>query len=143
MAENLADKGTTVTLRYSIILEDGRQVDAQNTKPLTFTIGAGKVFEALEQGVIGMSLNEVRDITVRPEQGYGVYNHDLVLQVDREAFPEDMRLVPGRTVQYQNRDGERANFVVREVGGDRVTLDGNHPLAGQELIYRLELLKCG
>ena len=141
MGESLADKGTTVTLRYSIILEDGRQVDAQNTRPLTFTIGAGKVFEPLEQGVIGMSLNEVRDITIRPEQGYGVYNDDLILQVDREAFPEDMRLVPGRTVQYQNRDGERANFIVQEVSGDRVTLDGNHPLAGQELIYRLELLK--
>ena len=88
-----------------------------------------------------MRLNEVRDITIRPEQGYGVYNDDLVLQVNREVFPEDMKLVPGRTVQYQNRDGERANFVVREVSGDRVTLDGNHPLAGQDLIYRLELLE--
>lgn len=141
MGKNLADKGTNVTLRYSIILEDGTQVDAQNTRPLTFTIGAGKVFEALEQGVIGMSVNEVRDITIRPEQGYGVYNDDLVLQVDREAFPEDMKLVPGRTVQYQNRDGERATFVVREVSGERVTLDGNHPLAGQDLTYRLELLE--
>lgn len=143
MAENLADKGTTVTLRYSIILEDGKQVDAQSTRPLTFTIGEGKVLQPLEQGVIGMSVNEVRDITIRPEQGYGVYNDELILQVDREAFPEDLKLVPGRTIQYQNRDGERANFMVREVSGDRVTLDGNHPLAGQTLIYRVELLELG
>lgn len=138
-----ADKGRTVTLRYYIILEDGKQVDAQSTRPLTFTIGEGKVLEPLEQGVIGMSVNEARDISIRPEQGYGVYNDELILQVDREAFPEDLKLVPGRTIQYQNRDGERANFMVREVSGDRVTLDGNHPLAGQTLIYRVELLELG
>ena len=143
MGVSAADKGSTVTLRYSIILEDGQQVDAQSTRPLTFTIGEGKVLEPLEQGVIGMSVNEVRDITIGPEQGYGVYNDDLILQVDREAFPEDLKLVPGRTIQYQNRDGERANFMVREVSGDRVTLDGNHPLAGQTLIYRVELLELG
>ncbi len=143
MGVSVADKGSTVTLRYSIILEDGKQVDARSTRPLTFTIGAGKVFEPLEQGVIGMGVNEVRDITIRPEQGYGVYNDALVLQVDREAFPEDLKLLPGRTVQYQNRDGERATFMVREVSGDRVTLDGNHPLAGQTLVYRLELLELG
>ena len=95
MGVSAADKGSTVTLRYSIILEDGKQVDAQSTRPLTFTIGEGKVLVPLEQGVIGMSANEVRDITIRPEQGYGVYNDDLILQVDREAFPEDLKLVPG------------------------------------------------
>lgn len=141
MGTKLADKGDTVTLRYSIFLDDGKQVAGQNTKPLTFTIGAGKVFRALEQGVIGMSVNEVREVTISPEQGYGNYSDDLILQVEREAFPEDLNLVPGRAVQYQNRDGERANFVVREVSGDRVTLDGNHPLAGQELSYRVELLE--
>ena len=107
MGVSAAEKGSTVTLRYSITLEDGKQVDAQSTRPLTFTIGGGKVLEPLEQGVIGMSVNEVRDITIRPEQGYGVYNDDLILQVDREAFPEDLKLLPGRTIQYQNRDGER------------------------------------
>ncbi len=130
-----------VTLRYSIILEDGTTIGDQNTRPLTFKIGGGEVFPVLGHGVLGMRIGEVRKITVLPEQGYGSYNDDLVLQVDREVFPEDMKLVKGRTVQYQNRDGQRANFVIQEVNGDRVTLDGNHPLAGQELIYRLELLE--
>lgn len=141
MATETAVKGNSVTLRYSIILEDTTTIGDQKTKPLTFTIGAGKIFPVLEQGVIGMKVNDVRKIAIRPEQGYGVYNDDLVLTVDRESFPEDLTLVVGRTVQYQNRDGERANFVVQEVSGDRVTLDGNHPLAGQELIYQVELLK--
>ena len=141
MGAQPAGQGATVTLRYSIILEDGTQVDSRNTRPLTFTIGDGKVFKALEQGVVGMKVQEVRDIVVTAEHGYGDYNDDLVLRVDREAFPEDLQLVVGRTVQYQNRDGQRANFIVREVSGDRVTLDGNHPLAGQNLTYRLELLE--
>lgn len=141
MGAQPAGQGATVTLRYSIILENGTQVDSRNTRPLTFTIGDGKVFKALEQGVVGMKVQEVRDIVVTAEQGYGDYNDDLVLRVDREAFPEDLQLVVGRTVQYQNRDGQRANFIVREVSGDRVTLDGNHPLAGQNLTYRLELLE--
>ncbi len=141
MGTQPAGPGATVTLRYSIILEDGTQVGGQNTRPLTFRIGEGKVFGALEQGVVGMKVYEVRDILVRAEQGYGDYNDDLVLQVDREVFPEDLQLTVGRTIQYQNRDGERANFIVREVSGDRVTLDGNHPLAGQNLTYRLELLE--
>lgn len=136
-----AGQGATVTLDYSIILEDGTQVHSRSTRPLTFTIGDGKVFKALDQGVIGMKIHEVRDIQVAPEQGYGEYNDDLVLQVDREVFPEDLQLLVGRSIQYQNRDGQRANFIVREVSGDRVTLDGNHPLAGQNLTYRLRLLE--
>ena len=121
-------KGDTVTLRYSIIFKDGTIIGDKKAKPLTFKIGSGKVFPVLEDGVIGMKINETRRITVSAEQGYGSYN-------------EELTLVPGRTVQYQNRDGERANFVVQEVNKDIVALDGNHPLAGQELIYQLELLE--
>jgi len=134
-------KGDTVTLRYSIIFKDGTIIGDKKAKPLTFKIGSGKVFPVLEDGVIGMKINETRRITVSAEQGYGSYNEELVLRVERDAFPEDLTLVPGRTVQYQNRDGERANFVVQEVNKDIVALDGNHPLAGQELIYQLELLE--
>jgi len=141
MATETAAKGNAVTLRYSIILEDGTTIGDQNTRPLTFTIGDRNIFPVLDQGVIGMRVNDIRKIILLSEQGYGTYDDDLILQVDREAFPEDLKLVPGRTVQYQNRDGERANFVVQKVGGDRVTLDGNHPLAGQKLIYQVELLK--
>ncbi len=138
-----AGTGKAVTLSYSIILEDGTKIGDQTTGPLTFTIGAGEVFPALEQGVAGMQIGEMRKIKVLPEEGYGSYNDELVLRVDREAFPEDMRLIPGRTIQYQNHDGQRANFVVQEVSAERVTLDGNHPLAGQELIYQVELLNIG
>ena len=136
-----AVKGSTVTLHYTIQLEDGSRIGIQKPMSMAFTIGSGEVFPPLEDAVIGMGINQVRSVTIDPEQGYGDYKDNLVLQVERKTFPDDMPLVPGRTIQYQNRDGQRANFIIQEVGKDRVTLDGNHPLAGQTLIYEVELQK--
>jgi peptidylprolyl isomerase len=136
----IAEKGKSVTIRYNIILEDGTRIQRGSIKPLTFKIGGRKVLQALEEGVLGMRLHEKKEVHVSAEQGYGRYRDDLVIKVDRTIFPEDIKLVPGRTVQYQNRDGERANFVVQEVESDSVIVDGNHPLAGQNLVYEVELL---
>lgn len=139
-AENRAEKGRTATIQYTIILEDGTRVGEKKTKPLTFKIGSKKVIPALDRGVVGMQVNEKRQVLVTASQGYGEYNKELVFKVERKQFPEDLNLVPGRTVQYQNRDGERANFVIQQVDEKGVILDGNHPLAGQDLIYEVELL---
>lgn len=135
-----AELGKSVTIRYHITLEDGSKVDGRVTRPFTFRLGAKRVFPALEAGLAGMKLNEIRKIPITAMEGYGKYNEKLVLKVDRKTLPEDLRLAPGRTVQYQDRDGERANFVVRQVDEQVVILDGNHPLAGQDLVYEVELL---
>ncbi|SDO35757.1 FKBP-type peptidyl-prolyl cis-trans isomerase [Desulforhopalus singaporensis] len=136
----VAEQGRSVTIRYSVILENGSRVSDEKTKPLTFKIGSKRVFPSLESGIAGMKPGETRQITITPEQGYGHYNSELVIKVEKKMFPPDMKLVPGKTVQYQNRDGERANFVVQQVDEETVVLDGNHPLAGQKLEYQVELL---
>lgn len=141
MKEERAVKGSSVTLHYTIQLEDGSRIGNQKPMSMSFTIGGEEVFPVLEEAVIGMGVSEVRSVTVNPEQGYGEYDDNLVLQVERKVFPDDMPLVPGRTVQYQTRDGKRSNYIIQEVSEDRVTLDGNHPLAGQKLIYEMELQK--
>lgn len=139
---NVAKKGSSVKIHYLIGLEDGSKVEQEKTnKPLSFTIGSGKVFQKLEEGVIGMQMNERRKIVITAADGYGKYNKELVLRLDRKVVPEDIKLVPGRTVQYQNRDGERVNFIVNEVSDKTVTVDGNHPLAGLDLVYEVELLE--
>lgn len=140
LENTIAQKGKSVTIRYTIILEDGTRISEGSTKPLTFKIGGRKVLPALEEGVVGMQVNEIRQVPVSAEQGYGRYNEELVLKVDRKMFPDDIKIVPGRTVQYQNRDGERANFVVQLVDDESVVIDGNHPLAGQNLVYEVELV---
>ena len=141
MTNDSAVAGSRVTLNYTIQLEDGTRVGGQKPMSMTFTIGAGEVFPAIEEAVTGMSVNQVLSVTISPEQGYGDYDDSLVLQVERNVFPDDMPIIPGRTVQYQTRDGRRTNFVIQAVKGDRITVDGNHPLSGQTLIYELELQK--
>lgn len=136
-----AQPGNTVTIQFSIVLDSGATVGGPgHTTPLTFTIGKGRVLKKLEEGVLGMTEGEKRKIHVTPAEGYGEYNKDLALKVERKHFTPDIKLIPGRTVQYQNRSGERVNFVVCDVDDQMVTIDGNHPLAGMNLTYEVELV---
>ncbi len=139
-----AEWGSYVKTQFSISLEDGSIVGNPGEKTLfNFKIGDGKILPALESKVVGMKEKEIKTIKISVEDGYGQYNKDLVLRVERESFPDDINLTVGRTVQYQNRDGERVNFIVNAFDEKSVTIDGNHPLAGLELIYELELLEVG
>ena len=138
----VAENGNSVKIQYLIHLEDGSKVGQEKTaRPLSFKIGSGKVLQRLEKGVVGMGVSEKRRIVITADEGYGRYKKELVLRLDRQVFPEDIKLIPGRTVQYQNRDGERVNFIVNEVTDKTVTVDGNHPLAGLDLVYEVELLE--
>jgi peptidylprolyl isomerase len=138
----VAEMGSSVKIHYRVGLEDGSKVEQEKTgRPLSFKIGAGKVFAKLEEGIVGMQVEERRRIPVAAEDAYGKYKKELVLRLDRKVFPEDIKLIPGRTVQYQNRDGERVNFMVNEVIDKTVTVDGNHPLAGLDLVYEVLLLE--
>jgi len=137
-----AEWGSHVKIRFSISLDDGSVVGVPKEKAqLDFTIGKGTLLPALEKKIMGMAEKEVRKISIFPEEGYGQYNKELVLRVERNTFPPDITLAVGRTVQYQNRDGERVNFVVNAVDERSVTIDGNHPLAGLNLTYTVELLE--
>jgi FKBP-type peptidyl-prolyl cis-trans isomerase 2 len=137
-----AEWGSYVKIQFSITLDDGRIVGIPEEKTqLNFKIGDGKILQALESQVVGMKEKEIKEIKISPEEGYGQYNKELVLRVERESFPHDLNLAVGRTVQYQNRDGERVNFVVNALDEKSVTIDGNHPLAGLNLNYNVELLE--
>jgi len=136
-----AEKGSRVKIRFTIRLEDGSVVGtAEKKSELAFIIGKHSVLPGLEENVVGMKLNETKNIEISSEEGYGQYNKDLVFRLDREQFPPDVELTIGRTVQYQNRDGERVNLVVNDLDEKTVTVDGNHPLAGLDLIYEVELV---
>ena len=137
----IAKKGSKVKIRFAIRLEDGSVVGTSEEKSeLAFIIGKHAVLPGLEENVAGMKLNETKNIKVPAEEGYGQYNKELVFRLDREQFPPDVELKVGGTVQYQNRDGERVNLVVNDLDEKTVTVDGNHPLAGLDLIYEVELI---
>lgn len=138
----IAQWGSYVKIQFSITLDDGSIVGIPEEKSqLNFKIGDGKILPALEAGIVGMTEKEHKLIKISPEEGYGQYNKELVLRVERKNFPHDINVTVGKTVQYQNRDGERVNFVVNAADEKLVTIDGNHPLSGLNLNYQVELLE--
>ena len=137
----IAEKGSRVKIVFTIRLDDGSVVgDPEEKSELAFIIGKRQVLKSLEDNVVGMRVNETKEIKIPKEEGYGEYNKELVLRLDREEFPPDVELKLGRTVQYQNRDGERVNLVVNDLDEKTVTVDANHPLAGLDLIYEVKLI---
>ncbi len=137
-----AEWGSYIKIQFSIALEDGSIVGNPEKKTeINFKIGDGKLLPTFEKNIVGMKEQEIKKIRISADEAYGQYNKDLVLRVERKNFPHDISLVVGRTVQYQSRDGERVNFVVNALDDKSVTIDGNHPLAGLDLIYEVELFE--
>jgi peptidylprolyl isomerase len=136
-----AQKGHFVKIHYRIKLPDGKIVGASpSNKPLGFTIGKGKVLKGLESCVIGMQVGQTRTIAVPADQGYGHRNPDLVITVSRQELPSQNEIKVGRTVQYMNESGAMVNFLILAADPETVTLDANHPFAGQELIYEVTMV---
>jgi peptidylprolyl isomerase len=134
--------GDTVKVHYTGTLEDGRVFDtSKNREPLEFKVGEGQIISGFENGVIGMGLGETRDIEVPPEDAYGSRREELVMEVPAGEFPEHITPEVGMQLQIKQQDGTPFGVVVTDVGDAAVTLDANHPLAGQTLFFEVELVE--
>lgn len=96
-----------------------------------------------EDCVIGMKNGESRTITIEPEDGYGIRKDELVLDIDKSNFPDDMKYEVGQRLQMQQPDGNTFVVTVAEVGESTVKLDANHPLAGESLEFEIKLVDIG
>lgn len=135
-----ASHGSTVTIRYIGTLDNGRIFDSSDgSGPLTVTIGSGQLFPALEEALIGMQAGEARNIVLTPEQAYGHRSEENILTIGRGMFPAERELTIGQKLSIQFRDGAARIMVITAVSETEVVLDGNHPLAGQELTFALHL----
>lgn len=136
-----AKSGDTVRIHYTGTLEDGTVFDSsEGQEPLEFTLGSQEVIPGFEQAVEGMQPGEKKEITIAAADAYGSHQSEYVLVVDREDFPENIEPEPGQELQL-SQGGQ--SFVVRvtDVTETSVTLDANHPLAGQDLTFALELVE--
>ena len=140
MAEQ-ARQGDTVRIHYTGTLADGSVFDSsEGREPLEFTLGGGQVIAGFDDAVTGMSVGEQKTVTIPADQAYGDRRDDLMLAVPRADFPPNISPEVGD--QLQLGDGGRTMVVtVREVSPDRVLLDANHPLAGEDLTFALELVE--
>ena len=135
-----AETGSTVTISYIGTLDNGRIFHStEEHGPQTFTIGAGQIFPALEQAIIGMRAGEVKNIVLTAEEAYGPRLQENIIRVARQNFPAGKEIVVGQKLSIEFKGGASRVMVVTAVSEADVTLDGNHPLAGLDLTFALTL----
>jgi FKBP-type peptidyl-prolyl cis-trans isomerase 2 len=136
-----AKKGDAVKVNFTCTLKDGTVYDTSEGKePLEFVIGEGEVFPSLEEAVIGMSKNESKKIQIQAIDIFGPYLKDRAQVVDRGQFPENVTPEIGLQFHIQQADGRKIVLTVTDVAEEKVTLTPNHPFAGEELFYDIQLL---
>ncbi len=132
--------GDIVSLHYKGTLNDGTIFDSsEGREPLEFEVGSGMVIKGFDDGVMGMAIGEKKDIHIGVEEAYGPANEEMIFKFDKAGIPNDVPLELGGTLNMH--DGQQAiPVVIREIAEDFVLMDANHPLAGQELNFALELV---
>lgn len=137
-----AKSGDTVRIHYTGRLPDGTVFDSsQGRDPLQFTLGAGEIIPGLEKGIVGMAVGDNSTVTVAAPEAYGMHDPNQIQKVPREMIPDDIELQPGLQVGARTPTGENLTLTVIEVEDEHVTMDANHPLAGKDLIFDVELVE--
>lgn len=136
-----AKTGDKVKVHYTGKLDDGTVFDSSTDRsPLEFKIGEGRIIPGFEKAVVGMQPGESKDETIPAEHAYGPRRDELMIQVDREEIPADINIEVGQHLQVTHPDGQEIPVMVQGVTETTVTLDANHPLAGKELTFDIQLI---
>ena len=134
-------KGDTVKVHYKGTLKDGSRFDdSTDADPIEFTVGDGRVIPGFENAVIGMTAGESKTITIPVDEAYGESREELILTVERSAIPPDLNPAVDDDLVLEQEDRQIRVRVV-EVTDEHVTLDANHPLAGEDLIFEIDLVE--
>jgi len=134
--------GDTVKVHYTGRLEDGQVFDtSKKREPLELTVGQQQVIPGFERAVMQMEPGEAKTVKVPADEAYGPRRPELVVAVDRGEIPEHIQPTVGQKLQIQRQDGAVTVVSVADVSDEKVTLDANHPLAGEDLTFELELVE--
>ena len=139
-----AKSGDTVKVHYHGRLTDGTTFDSSaGREPLEFQVGSGMVIPGFDNGVEGMQVGEKKTIQIPVAEAYGPKNPDMIVAFPVSEFPEDMELEVGMRLNMTNSEGHVIPVVVTEIGDENIMLDANHPLAGEDLVFDIELVEIG
>lgn len=134
-------KNLFVAIEYCLSLDSGEEVDrSRSGNPLNFITGTGQIISGLEKEIMGMEAGDSANITVEPDDAYGSAREDLVHEIPRSQFPADADIKPGVKLQAQSPNGP-IMIVIKTVEDDTVTVDLNHPLAGQRLHFDVKIVE--
>ncbi|MBL0144766.1 MAG: peptidylprolyl isomerase [Chitinophagaceae bacterium] len=136
-----AKNGDNVKVHYTGKLTDGTQFDSSaGREPLGFTVGAGQMIKGFDAAIPGMAVGDKKTVNIPAADAYGEKNPEAIIDFPKENVPVDMVLEPGMPLTLTNQYGQPVPVVVIEVKEDVIILDANHHLAGEELVFDIELV---
>ena len=139
-----AKTGDTVKVHYTGKLDDGTVFDTSaDREPMQFKIGEGQLIPDFEQAVVGMNPGDSKTVQIPSDKAYGPHHEEMVMVVDRKEFPEDLAPQVDQRLQVNQQDGQTFAVMVTDVSESKVTLDANHPLAGKDLTFDIQLTEIG
>jgi FKBP-type peptidyl-prolyl cis-trans isomerase 2 len=134
--------GDKVKVHYHGRLTDGQTFDkSEGREPLEFEVGSGMVIKGFDDGVTGMSVGDKKTISIPFNEAYGPKNPDMIIDMPKDRFPKDIELEIGMPLAMSDGQGQQFEVIVTQLKEESVVLDANHPLAGQDLIFDLELIE--
>jgi len=134
--------GDKVKVHYHGRLNNGDTFDkSEGREPLEFEVGSGMVIKGFDDGVAGMSVGDKKTISIPFNEAYGPKNPDMIIDMPKDRFPKDIELEIGMPLAMSDEQGQQFEVIVTQLKDDSVVLDANHPLAGQDLIFDLELVE--
>lgn len=139
----MVKSGDTILVHYTGTLDNGEIFDTsvERGEPLQFTVGEGQVIPGFDNGVLGMMVGQKKDLHIPAVEAYGEPSEEYYINVPKDQFGEDIPMEVGTPITVQRNDGMVFNVTIREVLDTEVVLDANHPLAGKNLNFALELVQ--
>ncbi len=138
-------KGDKVKVEYEGRFEDGKVFDSskhgEHSHPLEFEVGSGQVIKGFDEAVVGMKKDEEKEVTIKPEDAYGVPRPDLVQKMPRDKVPEGQEIKAGMILGVELPNGAHAPVTVKEVTDKEVMIDLNHPMSGKTLIFKIKVVE--
>jgi FKBP-type peptidyl-prolyl cis-trans isomerase SlpA len=136
--------GSQVTLHFRITLPDGTEaLSTFDEEPLTVVIGDGTLRGGLELALYGLKAGDTQTLTLEPDQAFGFHDDALIHRMPRSDFPDDMALEEGQVIGFTTPAGDEAAGSIMAVGDQEVSVDFNHPLAGKQVTFEVEILEVG
>jgi peptidylprolyl isomerase len=134
--------GDKVKVHYHGKLTNGETFDSSaGGEPLEFEVGSGMVIQGFDEGVTGMVVGDKKTINIPFDQAYGPVNPDMIIEMPKDRFPKDMEIEVGMALAMSDPQGQQFQVTIAEIKDDVVMLDANHPLAGKDLVFDLELVE--
>lgn len=134
-------EGDEIRVHYTGKLEDGTVFDtSKEREPLQFKVGSGMMIKGFDEAVRGMEVGESKTAKLSSEEAYGERNDQMIVTLTKDKFPENIKPEVGQQLSMQSQEGQPIPVVVTNIENDEVTLDANHPLAGKDLVFEIEVV---